>query len=95
MMAGIENRKKYNGDINSVIEVTQLQSTWQKAYWSTADYENQNNSQIGSWIVTIGEYLCGQMRLLLSPHCVEVSAGTLHCMSEEWMLCRPESAHHK
>lgn len=26
--------------INSVIEVTQLQSTWQKTYRSTADYEN-------------------------------------------------------
>lgn len=81
--------------INSVIEVTQLQRTWQKAYRSTADCENQNNSQMGSWIVTVGEYLHGQMSLLLSTHCVEVSAGTLHSMSEEWMLCRPESAHHK
>lgn len=62
--------------INSVIEVTLLQSSWQKAYRSTADYENRNNSQMESRNDTTGEYLHGQMSLLLSTHCVEVSAGT-------------------
>lgn len=46
--------------------------------------------------VTIAEYLPGQMSLLLSTTCGQVSAGILPFFTaEEWRLCRPESAHHK